>query len=380
MNPERVFLRSPIRLSAVLSAVLFCGMPAAASEANEDVDTARYESPERSAGGLDTLRGSFEEGGTWSLLTENLRWAVDIAGRVNASENSGYTNQEFFGIDLLKTVSTEKRDIGTLIVQLYADFHSDPPPIRKSWDFKVRMLNFNYFVSPQGGLNLRIGHMLIPYGLNIPSETNGTLRQFGTPATIGHKVDWGTAVNGTLSNFVYEVALSRGSGLDYDSRRKPYLVSGRIGTPIERPLVLGASGLHGKVYKNGEFTERTRIGIDSRWQGGPIDALAEVSIGRDDELAGTLKVAQSKTDFVSAFLDLSWRSPAEALLIYAQGNLTMNRLTAGSGIPWTKESYLRIGSQLALARHYWISAEYRHELTSTGKPDLVRIQLRYRFF
>jgi hypothetical protein len=364
----------------VLCAVLVGGMPAMASESDEDVDTARYKSPERSAGGLDTLRGSFEESDGWSLLTDNLRWAVDIAGRVNSREDKGYTNQEFFGIDLLKTVSTEKRDIGTLSVQLYADFHSDPPAIRKSWDFKVRMLNFNYFVSPQGGLNLRIGHMLIPYGLNIPSETNGTLRQFDTPATIGHKVDWGTAVNGTLSNFVYEVALSRGSGLDYDSRRNPYLVSGRIGTPVERPFVLGASGLHGKVYKNGELTERTRIGIDSRWQGGPIEALAEVSIGRDDELAGKLEVAQSKKDVVSAFLDLSWRSPSEALLLYAQGHLTMNRLTAGSDGVWDTTHEMTIGAQLALAQHYWISADYRHELTSTGKPDLVRVQLRYRFF
>jgi hypothetical protein len=379
-HSARAFACLSIRPVAVLCALLVGAIPAVASESDEAVDTPRYQSPERSAGGLDTLRGSFEENGAWSLLTDNLRWAVDIAGRVNATNKSGYTNQEFFGIDLLKTVSTEKRDIGTLIVQLFTDFHSDAPPFRKSWDFKVRELHFNYHVTPRGGLNLRVGHMQIPYGLNLPAVTGGTLRQFDTGPNLGHKVDWGTSLNGILPKFVYEVALTRGSGFDYESKGDPYLVSGRIGTPSHRPFTVGASGLHGKVFnpKNGAIIDRTRLGIDTRWQGGPIDALAQVSIGRDHT------GAQPKTDIVNSFLDLSWRTPTDALLLYAQGNLMMSRATAAvSSATWTKSSDLKIGAQLAVAKHYWISADYRHELKSTGKtnkPDLIRIELRYRFF
>jgi len=84
---------------------------------------------------------------------------------------------------------------------------------------------------------------------------------------------------------------------------------------------------------------------------------------------------------VNGFIDLSWRSPAETLLLYTQGNIMMKRdSSAPSNVPWDKVSYLTVGSQLALATHYWISADYRHELTSTNKPDRIRIQLRYRFF
>ena len=375
-NLARAFARASIHLVTALCAVLLGAIPTLASESGEDARTGSYPSAERSAGGLDTLRGSFEEGGAWSLLTDNLRWAVDIAGRINATESAGYTNQEFFGIDLLKTVSSEKRDIGTLIVQLYVDFHSDAPAWRNTWDFKVREMHFNYYITRRGGLNLRIGHIQIPYGLNLPPITGGTLRQFDTGPNLGHKVDWGTSLNGVNSKFVYEVALTRGSGFDYESDGDPYLVSGRIGTPTQRPFVIGASGLHGKVFnpRNGAIIDRTRIGVDTRWQGGPIDALAQVSIGRDHT------GAQPKMDIVNSFLDLSWRTPTDALLLYAQGNLMMSRPTAGSGGAWNKSSFLTIGAQLALAQHYWISADYRHELTSAGVPDLFRVELRYRFF
>ena len=374
---ESLKLGVPIRICTALATILLCGgMPAAGSPPNTEADTPQYPSPERSTGGLDTLRGTFQEGGALSLITENLRWAVDIAGRIKTNEDSGFTNKQFFGIDLLKVVSTEKRDIGTLIVQLYVDRDSEAPAFRETWDFKVREFHFNYHVTRRGGVNLRIGHIQIPYGLNLPPITGGTLRQFDTGPNLGHKVDWGTSINGVNPNFVYEVALTRGSGFDYKDKGNPYLVSGRIGTPNQRPFVLGASALHGKVlnFKNGNIINRTRIGIDARWQGGPIDALAQVSLGRDNS------IGKPKTDIANYFLDLSWRTPADSLLLYAQGRLGMERLSASSRGAWTKKSSLTVGAQLALARHYWISADYQHELTRSGAPDVVRFELRYRFF
>jgi hypothetical protein len=361
----------------VLATAFLCGgLPAAGSVQSPDPNAPHYQSPERSSGGLDTLKGKFDGDGALSLLTDNLRWAVDIAGRINTDENSGFTNQQFFGIDLLKTVSTPKRDIGTLIVQLYIDRNSDAPPFRETWDFKVRELHFNYHVTRSGSVNLRIGHIQIPYGLNLPPITGGTLRQFDTGPNLGHKVDWGTSINGVNSQFVYEVSLTRGSGFDYKDKGDPYLVSGRIGTPNQKPFVFGASGLHGKVLnsRNGKIINRTRIGIDVRWQGGPIDALAQVSVGQDNS------IDEPKTDVTNYFLDLSWRTPADSLLLYAQSRLSMKRPSNSSGGVWTKESFLTIGAQLALARHYWLSADYNHELTTNGKPDVVRIELRYRFF
>jgi len=359
-----------------LSAGILCGLvllsfPALGSDSAVSPEAREAESSSDPFGDLDVPLGSVDSSSRWSFLTDNLRWAVDFAGRINTAENSGYTNQEFFGIDLHKVVSTKNRDIGTLLVQLYVDYHSDPPPNRDHWDYKTRLLYFNYHVTGRGGLNVKVGHLLIPYGLNLPQRTPGTLRQFDTGANLGYKIDWGTSINGISSNFNYEISLTRGSGFEYDSDQGPYLISGRAGTPDHLPLAMGISGLHGKILKNGKITDRTRIGVDWRWTGGVLDVLGELSIGRD---------GHSK-DIVNGFLDLSWRSPMDTLLLYAQGNIMMNREgSAPHSLPWKKVSYLTLGSQLALGTHYWISADYRHEMTSTGKPDRIRAQLRYRFF
>ena len=359
-----------------LSAGILCGLallsfPAHGSDSAAWPEAREIESKSDPFGDLDVPLGSVDSSNRWSFLTDNLRWAVDFAGRINTTENSGYTNQEFFGVDLHKVVSTKNRDIGTLLVQLYVDYHSDPPSNRDHWDYKTRLLYFNYHVTGRGGLNIKVGHLLIPYGLNLPSRTPGTLRQFDTGANLGHKVDWGTSINGISTNFNYEISLTRGSGLEYDSDQGPYLIAGRVGTPEHLPLAMGISGLHGKILKNGKITDRTRVGVDWRWTGGVLDVLGEISIGRD---------GHSK-DIVNGFLDLSWRSPMEALLLYAQGNIMMNREdSAPDNGTWGKVSYLTLGSQLALGTHYWLSADYRHEVTSTGKPDRIRAQLRYRFF
>ncbi len=366
-----------VRISMAFATALLCGgVAAAGSPPNTEANTAQYQSPERSAGGLDTLRGKFPQDSALNFIKDNLRWAVDIAGRIKTDEDSGFTNKQFFGIDLLKAVSTKKRDIGTLLVQLYVDRDSKAPPFRETWDFKVREFHFNYYVTRRGGVNLRIGHIQIPYGLNLPPITGGTLRQFDTGPNLGHKVDWGTSINGVNPRFVYEVALTRGSGFDYKDKGGPYLVSGRVGTPSQRAFVLGASALHGKVlsFKNGSIINRTRIGIDARWQGGPIDALAQVSLGQDNS------TGKPKTDIANYFIDLSWRTPADSLLLYAQGRLSMERPSASSRGAWTKKSSLTVGAQLALARHYWISVDYQHELTRSGAPDVMRFELRYRFF
>jgi len=362
-------LPSLLELAGVLTLACFFSLPGNASESAGDLEASHTEAEKEPFGDLEVPLGTVGPDGRWSFLTDNLRWAVDLAGRVNTTENSGYTNQEFFGIDLHKVVSTKKRDLGTLLIQFYGKYDSSPN--KTKWAYQTRLAYFNYHVTKRRGVNVKLGHFFIPYGLNIPSRTPGTLRQFDTGPNLGHKIDWGTSLNGVASHFEYEIALTRGSGFEYESQDSPYIASGRVGTPNHLPLAMGVSGFYGKVLKNGKTTERSRLGVDWRWTGGVIDVLGEISIGRDSHTK----------DIVNGFIDLSWRSPAETLLLYTQGNIMMKRdSSAPSNVPWDKVSYLTVGSQLALATHYWISADYRHELTSTNKPDRIRIQLRYRFF
>lgn len=299
----------------------------------------------------------------WGWLTDNLRWAIDVAGRVVVPTEGGDVGHvEFFGIDTHKVISTSTRDWATMLVQLYARNREG-----ESIEFTPRLVYVNFMASRRGALNARLGHILIPFGLNIPSLAPGTLRQFSTGQNVGFKVDWGTSINGVLPIGNYEIALSRGSGRKYISRDSPYLVSGRVGTPSGRSFVAGLSGLYGKVLLPGASlpTTRHRVGVDLRWQGGPVDALAEIAYG-DDEV-------------VNSFLELSWNSPLESLLVYAQGRLYMQRPAQD----WERTAYFTLGTQWNVLRHIWLSADYRRGLSRTSRemrPDHFRMQVRYRFF
>lgn len=301
---------------------------------------------------------------TWSWLTDNLRWAFDLAVRIDVDTKTGdLSHLEFFGVDIHKVVSTEHRDIGTLLVQLYGKGKDN------DWKYTTRLLYFNYFASGGGGFNIRIGHILVPFGLNLPSRTPGTLRQFIAPKTVGFKADWGASVNGVLPDWNYEIALTRGSGVDFKSRDGPFLVAARVGTTFDRPLVLGLSALYGKILKGSRSVARSRIGFDLRWQAGPIDVLGEFSYGKNDRTAKE----------IDSFVELMWLTPLETIMLYVQGRAFAN----DAEDRWTGTYYFTAGSRLHIFGHIWLSADYKHGLTGRSRkkqPDLFRAQIRYRFF
>lgn len=308
--------------------------------------------------------GDLSGEGRWSVLTDNLRWALDVAGRLDVNTRDGsLTHVEFVGIDLHKVVSTSKRDIGTLLIQLYGK------GVDGDWKYTTRLLYFNYLASGGGGFNIRIGHILVPYGLNLPSRTPGSLRQYITGRDIGFKADWGASVNGVLPAWNYEISLTRGSGVDFKSHDSPYLVSGRVGSSFGRPLVAGLSALYGDVLGKQGVVRKARVGADVRWLGGPVDVRAEVSYGSDDRT----------TDVLNTFGEISWWSPEESFMAYVQGRFFMTK----PANDWQETSYLTVGARIHVLRHIWLSADYRYGFTRDSraqKPDVFRAQLRYRFF
>lgn len=308
--------------------------------------------------------GELPSEGRWSFLTDNLRWAVDVAGRIDVNtEDGSLSHSEFVGIDIHKVVSTSKRDLGTLLIQLYGKGTDN------EWEYITRLLYFNYLASGRGGFNIRFGHILVPYGLNLPSRTPGSLRQYLAGPNIGFKADWGASINGVLPHWNYEIALTRGSGVEFKSRDAPYLVSGRIGSSLDRPFVFGISALYGDVLRKSGVVRQSRVGVDLRWLGGPIDARAEMSYGKNDKT----------TDVINVFGELSWWSPEETYMAYVQGRLLMNRPES----QWNEASYFTVGSRIHVFRYVWLSADYWHGLTADSrrqKPDVFRAQLRFRFF
>ena len=308
-------------------------------------------------------------------LTDNLRWTIDLSSRVaffTDTKRAGTTN--IIGLDLHKVFSDSQGDWGTLIIQLYVtriDEIPNPPPFFESdedWELVTRITNFNYTGLAGGRFNIKAGHFEIPFGLEVPINTNGTLRQLITARNLGVVADWGTGVNGVVpeAGVEYEATISRGTGIEYFDRGDPFIVAGRVGTSGDRDINFGLSALHGEIAGRVDTIRRTRIGIDGRWYTGPIGLLGEISIGRNDD-----------DDVINALVELNSQNMVETLTGYMQARIFTQRFDMG----WNDAMSLAWGLRFTPDTHWALSAQYEQNLTvfQGSRDGVLSLQLRYRF-
>lgn len=309
----------------------------------------------------------------------NLRWSLDLSlrGAID-SRTEEVATQQVAGLDLHKVFSSPERDWATLVLQLYLtrinNQERHPPFFESSddWELIPRVVTLNFSGLSNGGLNLRVGHIELPYGLEVPIASNGTIRQLTLGPNLGLKVDWGVGLNGNFEKFRYEVALTRGSGVEYHSSGSPFAITGRIGTPTDIDSILGApgfgvSGFYGDVLGRSGITQRSRLGLDALWQIGSYGVMAELSVGRDGD-----------RDVVNAFTELNWQNRDETWMLYAQNKLFNKRFLTGWDDTWSAV----VGLRFAPDNHWAWSAQFEQQIsvpTARHRSSFFTLQARYRF-
>lgn len=313
-------------------------------------------------------------------MVDNSIYAVDLSSRVRhriRADEPGF--QQALGIDYYTKLNTEYRDFATVIFQHYLlrldNFAPFPPHFEDDddWEHVPRICNVNFHLTDQRWLNLKVGHMEIPYGPEVAINSNGTLRQFLHPQNFGMKADWGVSLNGTVSPIQYEIALTRGSGIEFNSGRDPYAVSGRIGNAIDAESYYGFNSVGVSFFRGDVLTragtkiQRSRVGVDGQYYYGPLGVLAEVSVGQNDN-----------SDVVNTLVELNYVNRRETVFVYSQ--LRLLRLKTAGG--WNESDALRFGIRYAPDNRWAVSSEFTQELNAFGNiptESLFSFQLRYRF-
>jgi len=313
-------------------------------------------------------------------LVDNSIYALDLSTRIahlSRSEQTGF--QQAVGIDYYSKINSAFRDVATVNFQLYLMRIDDL--VRRpgffegedDWELMPRISNVNLHLRNDRRVNLKMGHMEIPYGAEVPINSNGTLRQLMHGPNLGVKADWGVSLNGTISPIQYEVALTRGSGIEYNSPGDPYVVAGRIGNAIDAESYygldsVGVSFFRGDVLtRTGAKVQRFRVGFDGQWYYGPIGALGEISVGQDNN-----------NDVINTLLELNYVNRRETVFVYTQGRLLRARTATG----WDEADSLHIGVRWMPDNRWAVSAEIVQELSKFGTAtaeSLLSGQLRYRF-
>jgi len=119
--------------------------------------------------------------------------AFDVSTRINLNQvNDRSSMLHFLGVDFFKTFSVNGRDVGALLLQPYLirAVHLSPHPglFDDPNDVALQFRNLYYRLPPMfnRSMQMSIGHVELPYGLEREYETNQTLQQFNNAVDGGH--------------------------------------------------------------------------------------------------------------------------------------------------------------------------------------------------
>jgi len=300
---------------------------------------------------------------------DNTRFSWDYSLRgVHAAGTPRTGMLGAIGADLYHVFSSAAGDIGTLRLQGYA-LHADglpmTPPFFDSahdWEWTYRFFDFNYTRYASQGVNLRLGHFEVPYGLEQTQATNGTLRDYFSKTNLGIKADWGLSLNGENATHEYEFGLMRGSGNYYKDLDENYVFAGRVGTAREHNLAFGASFMSARLPAGG-LAHRERLGIDVIWNAPIATVLGELNIGSDEDV-----------DIASGLFEVNVTSPDERKLAYAQ--------LLGTDADGDDKYWANIGVLNNLSEGITLSAQWQVDLDAiegSDRSESLMLQLRYRF-
>lgn len=314
------------------------------------------------------------ESTAWGTLTENLRRSLDLSLRGAVNGRTGeVASVAALGVDTHTVLSGESRDIGTLTLQLYLT-RIDNMPMRPvffeeedDWELVFRIFSYNAHLTAQRELNLRIGHLEIPFGVETLIDTNGTLRQYLHGPNLGVIADWGASLNGELEGMEYEVGWSRGTGNEWTDRGDPGVVFGRVGTDRYADTVAGLSFFDGKVLTPAGVIERSRYGADVSHYVGALGLAADVSVGRDFD-----------TDVYAALAETNWRNSDETVDAWLQVR-DLGREINGS---YEDTLSTQLGCRYVTPWNWTLSAQWTQTLSTIGdghRDGVFTLQFRTRF-
>lgn len=157
-----------------------------------------------------------------------------------------------------------------------------------------------------GHFNFRLGRFYLPFGINLQTDTHGTLLQLSNERNFGFERDWYAGFWGSISpELNYDLYYLLGSGYDPSFKGQDGMIGSRISLSNvylnEYGIEGGISVLAGQRRSkhalerspgvagdatDGEFIQTKRFGLDARYthliSTGSLAGTGELSAGRDE--------------------------------------------------------------------------------------------------
>ena len=248
-----------------------------------------------------------------TLFGENFVFIKEIMSQFDVNERGHTASRRSLGFETLKKFSTATTTFASFDFQGRLVRRDGFNPVlndlegqrRPGWKFEYHNVYLDLYnvLNPVlsddqrgdavGHFNLRVGRFYVPFGLNLQTNTHGTLLQLSNEENFGFERDWYTGFWGSVNKDVnYDVYYLAGSGYDLKFKGQSGIGAFRLSLANKFSYDYGLEG--GFSVLGGERlsaiamspVETKRVGLDGRYRQtvptGLLTVTSELSGGRDD--------------------------------------------------------------------------------------------------
>jgi hypothetical protein len=335
-----------------------------------------------------------------NFLNDNFGFRKELMSQFDTNADGSGASRQSVGFEVLKKFSTATSTVASFDVQgrfVRRDGYNPVPSdmegaTRQGWAFEYHNLCldlYNVFGHQRPGrFNFRAGHFYVPFGLNLQTDTHGTLLQLSNGDNFGFERDWYAGFWGAINkHFNYDVYYLAGSGYDLKFKGQSGLAAVRVSLANKYSSQYGLEG--GLSLIGGERLtspmdgaasrplKTQRIGIDARYRHtapkGLLTFTTELSGGRD--AANPVVMQLHQAEYLRA--SRRWSVATQFRRLYQDG------MGATSSVIGEATWYFR--NDVANSNAHWISLNVERQLQNPGAPPLgspshTIVTLQYYFY
>lgn len=347
-----------------------------------------------------------------TLFTENFGFRKEIMSQFDMNERGKTASRQSVGFEALKKFSTATATLASFDFQGRLVRRDGFNPVqndmdgqgRPGWAFEYHnayldlynvlnpLLSDEQRSATVGQVNLRVGRFYVPFGLNLQTDTHGTVLQLSNDRNFGFERDWYTGFWGAINSHVnYDVYYLAGSGYDLKFKGQSGLGAIRLSLAnrysYEYGLEGGLSILGGERLSPDAITRRRtlamdagnenrvatkRVGLDGRYRQavptGLLTVTSELSGGRD--LSSTVFTQLYQAEYLHA--SRQWGVSTQYRRFQQEG------LGADASIIGEVSWYFR--NDIGNSNLHWIKLNVERQLEQMQGPCGTIATLQYYFY
>jgi hypothetical protein len=352
---------------------------------------------------------------TWwkRFFKENFGFRKEIMSQFDTNQDENGASRQSVGFEVLKKFSTDTETVASFDFQGRFVRRDGYNPVqndmeganRAGWWFEYHNLYLDLYnvLNPVlsddarrenlGRFNFRVGRFYVPFGLNLQTDTHGTVLQLSNDRNFGFERDWYAGFWGVLNKDLnYDVYYLTGSGYDLKYKGQSGLGAFRLNLANHFSSDYGLEGgfsvlggerldpdasqrLHAATMGGSQKTgpiETERVGLDGRYRkpvpNGTLIFTSELSGGADEHQAVFTQLHQAE------YLHSSRRWGVAT----QYRRFTQDGPGADSSIIGEVTWYFR--NDVASSNLHWIKLNVERQLERMQGPPATIITLQYYFY